>query len=64
MELTKQFYDRFGYEKSVEYIMRACEWLEREKISADCGTKIKKEMENAYATLSQIINENEESVFI
>ena len=42
-DLTKQFYDRFGYEKAAEYISQACEWLEKEKVSADCGSRIKKE---------------------
>lgn len=59
-DLTKQFYDRFGYERSAEYISQACEWLEKEKNSSDCGTKIKKQMEKSYSELLQIMNVNEE----
>lgn len=58
--LTKQFYDRFGYEKSAEYISQACEWLEKEKGSADCGSRIKREMEKFYTQLVQIMNINED----
>lgn len=58
-DLTKQFHDRFGYEKAAEYISQACEWLEKEKVSADCGSRIKKEMEKSYTELVQIMNANE-----
>lgn len=58
-DLTKQFYERFGYEKSAEYISQAIEWLEKEKNSTDCGTKIKKEMAKVYSELLQIMNANE-----
>lgn len=58
-DLTKQFYDRFGYEKAAEYISQACEWLEKEKASVDCGSKIKKEMERSYTELVQIMHINE-----
>ena len=59
-DLTKQFYDRFGYEKSAEYISLACEWLEKEKGNADCGSRIKKEMEKHYTKLVQIMDVNED----
>lgn len=61
-DLTKQFYDRFGYEIAAEYISQACEWLEKEKNSADCGTKIKKEMKKSYSELLQIMKVNEGNI--
>lgn len=59
-DLTRQFYERFGYEKSAEYIFQACDWLEKEKNGADCGTKMKREMEKLYKELIQVINEKQD----
>ena len=55
VQLTIEFYNRYGYYFSQEYLQFANEWLEKERETLDCGNRLKRELEDLYEKLKKII---------
>ena len=50
-----RFYQRFKTDDAIQYLYKAKGWLEIEKDTSDCGTRMKHNMENAYSKIQRLV---------